>query len=210
MKKLLFFLIMVAEIPCSGNAYAKLVSIAQPTDTIPFKVTIQSSDKEVEVVLKSGETVGFTINPLEKNTNKGSFYILDELNKNLSEKRKNQGRVYTLDELKSFSFIIPWQGWDGDATIKVKVFKGNELIAEMHLQDRDRTMKFIGIKNAQTIDISKTRLAQIFGEHSSYTYKNIDCSFAVQLNISPSGYIWVPKPKLIDCDDADQRFRITE
>lgn len=210
MKKMLFFLILLMEIQCFGNAYAYLTKITydssatQRAGKVPFTITLQSSDKEVKVALKNGGSVGL---------NKSDFV-------NAAEKVNNKGRIYTLDELKSFSIIVPWQGWDGDATVHVKVMRGNELISQMDLQDRNSTIKVIGVKNVATENISKMRNREICNMHydavrersiDKCTKKNIDCSLNLELTVDPiTGVITVTKHNAYECDDADQHNRIHE
>ncbi len=190
MKKLLLLLLIILfETSCFANAYVYLNSITydgkalQTAGKIPLNVTIKSSDQLGWANLK----------------NKPNEYP------------NIQNVVFNVEDLSAFSFTVPFAGWDGDATIQVKVFKGNELISEMQLQDRNRVMKFIGIKNAESKDIPKTRRARIYQSNSSYTDKDIDCSFDVSLNVEPdTGRLMIGGVRLIDCDDADQVDRITQ
>jgi hypothetical protein len=210
MKKILFFIVLLLEVPCLGNAYAYLTKITydsaatQRAGKMPFTITIQSSDKEVKVALKNGESVGL---------NKNSLI-------NPIEKLKNKGRVYSLNELNSFSFTIPWQGWDGDATVHVKVMRGNELISQMDLQDRNSTIKVIGVKNVVSENISKMRNRVICNMHydavrerniDKCAKKDIDCSLNLELTVDPiTGSLSVTKHNAYECDDADQHNRIHE
>lgn len=195
---------------CLGNAYADLTAIhydsaaTRAAGKLPFDVTIQSSDKEIEAELKNGEKIGFKpeVGTLRNN-------IMSSI-----DKAKNKGRIYTLGELKSFSFTIPWERWDGDATVHVKVNRGNELIAQMDLQDRDSTIKIIGIKNAETKNISKIKKHRTCGTSCSgdncspCSYSDIECDRDIQLSVDPlTGFIAVFSEDFVNCpaDDVDPR-----
>ncbi len=196
MKKMLLFLTLLIEIPCMADAYAYLRKIsydAQATKAAgktPFKITMQSSDASGQVVKQDGS--------------KGSI----------------QNVVFDFDDLSSFSFTIPWESWDGDKTVHVKVQRGNELISQIDLQDRNRAIKVIGVKNAKTETISKTRNRAICNMHYDFTRernvdkctnKDIDCSLNIELTVDPiSGSISVSKANAFECDDADQHDRIHE
>lgn len=190
MKKILFFIVLLLEVPCFGNAYAHLTSINYDSDgvstagRVPFDVTIQSSDRDgwVEIRTRPDD------NPNIKNV------------------------PFNLNDIKNFSFTIPWEGWDGDATLRVKVLKGKELISEMQLQDRNGKVIVIGVKNAESTNIKKTRNREIVQSHpNTASYKDIDCSLNIGLSVDPvTGRISVDYSKAVECDDADQQNRIHE
>lgn len=217
-------MVLIAGSQCLGNEYGRLVSINYDKEATrkagkePFKVTIQSSDKEVEVELKNGEKIGLnqvSTSPINTkgffggvNPHKKRVYTLNELTVDITNKAKNKGRVYTLDELKSFSFTIPWERWDGDATIHVKVMSGDTLVSQMDLQDRDSAIKFINIKNAQeSKNYRKVRTVRRFNNNGSYVDKKVDCSWDVSLNVAPdTGRLTIGTVKLVKCDGAGEVF----
>jgi hypothetical protein len=188
MKRLLFFLAVFIQIQCLGNAYADLTAIhydrmaTRAAGKNFFNVTIKSSD------------------------GRGSVTLLDGNKSNI------QNLTFHLEFLKDFSFTIPWQGWDGDATVHVKVKRENELISQMDLQDRASTIKVIGIKNAETKNISKIKKHRTCRNSCSgdncnpCSYSDIECSLDIQLSVDPiTGFISVSSADFVDCpaDDVD-------
>ncbi len=195
MKRLLFFIAIFIQVQCLGNSYGRLTSIAYDSSATkaagktPFNVTVESSDTVGEVVKKDGSKPGI------------------------------QNVAFNINDLQSFSFTIPWEKWAGDATVKIKVMRGNELISQMNLQDRNSETQFIGIKNAENLTIRKIKKHKTCKDFCSgnncspCSYSDIECDHNIVVEIDPiTGYISVRFVTFVNCpaDDVDQNAVFTE
>ena len=122
-----------------------------------------------------------------------------------------QGVPFNLRDLLGFKLTVPWEGWDGNATISVTVTKGNDQLSQVYLQDRNATLKVIGNKNAQTKDITKVNTYLICSQSCNSSGNcRMDCNDAhgecdidLQLNIdAKTGHISIRKADMINCDNA--------
>ncbi len=174
MKKILLLTLSLVSATCFADHFGYLTNITAierdakgykvkdaDVDSLPFNVTIQSSDYQGHANIKG---MPFDVP-----------YIKDA--------------VFQLKSLGKYSFTVPWESWDGDATIHIKATRANELISQMDLQDRNGWIKAIGIQNAQTLNINKAQ------ENKSDTRRQPECDVYLTLFIdAKTGYIGIEQP----------------
>lgn len=194
MKKIVLITFLVTSLNHSFAAVVQLTNIFlfnQKEGQAPLDIIIRSSDSVGKVEMNDGSTPGV------------------------------QEKDFNIKDLKSFTFTVPWGGWDGDATIHVKVFRGKELISQMDLQDRNATLIVKGIKNAQALTLSKKKITGCTYDCSSTEKSNCitdlsHCSFGneeldmkIQLAVNAATGVILIK-SIEQFDQNSQRITITQ
>lgn len=200
MKKTLFFILITSGISCfSVDHYVTLTSISgiksatkQEHDpksnkdfTVSFDEAVDPTTLPVDIIIRTSDNMGFV------ETKDGKRFGKDQ-NGNLIAPLKDID--FNLKNLQKYSIVIPWQGWDGKATVSVTAKKGNEVIWQLNFQDRDsKLLVFDGKTNQLRKQIDKKIHPHLTGAAATGNlYSNnldlskwIDCDLSAGIRVNP-------------------------